>query len=116
MAAAAPGPGGNASVRRGGSVRSDEKVVDGTTPLRRAAVIGCGFLGKRIALELALQGVNVRVYDRGTPPANVRTEITQELKSEYQIPPPLLSHYFPVRRYDLRSLISDMRACPLSFP
>ena len=40
-------------------------------PFDVAAVIGCGFLGARIALELASQQVEVRVYDRSSSASEV---------------------------------------------
>jgi len=44
-------------------------------PFEIAAVVGCGFLGARIALELASQQVKVRVYDRSTPASEVQSKI-----------------------------------------
>ena len=44
-------------------------------PFEIAAVVGCGFLGARIALELASQQVQVRVYDRSTPASEIQSKI-----------------------------------------
>lgn len=51
-------------------------------PFEVAAVIGCGFLGARIALEIASQQVQVRVFDRSTPAEEIQGKI-RELSIEF---------------------------------
>ena len=59
------------------AAREEGPPESGEDPIDTVAVIGCGFLGARISLELASVGLTVRVFDRGMGPRDIAARMAE---------------------------------------